>query len=92
MHGNRCLRANRKSTFGERASRSDSCRLSIVNKYNDLGPYWSNMEQRKRKHGSYAVERYGRPVRARTADLYRVNAGISSTHNNLQGCWGLPST
>jgi hypothetical protein len=23
--------------------------------------------------------------------LYRVNAGISSTHN-LQGCWGLPST
>ena len=21
-----------------------------------------------------------------------VKAGISSTHNNLQGCWGLPST
>ena len=32
-----------------------------------------------------------RPVRTRTADLYRVKAGTSSTHNNLQGCWGLPS-
>ena len=34
----------------------------------------------------------GRPVGTRTPDLYRVNAGISSTHNNLQGCRGLPST
>jgi hypothetical protein len=33
-----------------------------------------------------------RPVRTRTADLYRVNAEITSTYNNLQGCWGLPST
>lgn len=25
-------------------------------------------------------------------DGYRVKAETSSTHNNLQGCWGLPST
>ncbi len=34
----------------------------------------------------------GRLVGTRTPDLYRVTAGISSTHNNFQGCWGLPST
>jgi len=38
------------------------------------------------------IEKYGRPVRTRTADLYRVNAEVTSTYNNLQGCWGLPST
>ena len=32
----------------------------------------------------------GRPVGTRTPELYRVK--ISSTHNNFQGCWGLPST
>jgi hypothetical protein len=34
----------------------------------------------------------GRPVGTRTPDLYRVKAGTSSTYNNFQGCWGLPST
>jgi hypothetical protein len=28
-------------------------------------------------------------VAALTPELYRVDAGISSTHNNFQGCWGL---
>jgi hypothetical protein len=43
-------------------------------------------------------ERGQRAVNVRTrflcieAQLARVNAGTSSTHSNLQGCWGLPST
>ena len=28
----------------------------------------------------------------RTRDLCRDRAEITSTYNNLQGCWGLPST
>ena len=31
-------------------------------------------------------------LKSRALLLYCVNAGTSSTHNNLQGCWGLPST
>jgi len=34
---------------------------------------WSNA---KRMQGSSVVEGYGRPVRARTADLYRVNVDL----------------
>jgi hypothetical protein len=39
-------------------------------------------------YSSRLTYRYGRPVGTRTPDLYRVNAGISSTHNNLQGPLG----
>ena len=34
------------------------------------------------------IENDGRPVGTRTPDLYRVKAGISSTHNNIQGLLG----
>jgi hypothetical protein len=38
------------------------------------------------------VEEYGGDDGMRTRGLCRDGAGMSSTLNNLQGCWGLPST
>jgi hypothetical protein len=49
MHRNPCLRANRKLTFGEPDSASCWCGWSLLNKYNDLSPYWSMLEQREKE-------------------------------------------
>jgi len=45
----------------------------------------------KSKSGTDLTE-YGGDDETRTRDLCRDRARMSSTHNNLQGCWGLPST
>jgi hypothetical protein len=93
MYGNPCLRAVRKSKSGERVRPGVGVfRVEFGQRRTTdalIGAIWSNA---KRRQGFYVVEEYGRPVGTRTPDLYRVNAGTSSTHNNLQGCWGLPST
>src|SRR5882757_5008577 len=41
---------------------------------------WSNARS---KQGSYVVEKYGRPLRTRTADLYRVNRIVASDATGL---------
>jgi hypothetical protein len=40
----------------------------------------------------YVVEKYGRPVRTRTADLYRVKGQLTNTYNNLDGLEGRENT
>jgi hypothetical protein len=35
---------------------------------------------------------YGRPVRTRTADLYRVKGQLTNTYNNLDGLEGGENT
>jgi len=51
MHRNPCLRANRKSTFGEPDSLEQLVwsGWSLLNEYKDSRSYWSNMEQRKKE-------------------------------------------
>jgi hypothetical protein len=78
MRGNPCLHASRKSTFEGLDSPSDRCRLSCgcstdTTIWHLIGAMWSNG---RRKHGSYVIEKYGRPVRTRTADLYRVKVAL----------------
>ena len=41
---------------------------------------------------SQSIENNGRPVRTRTADLYRVKAASLCTYNNLQGAEDRAST
>jgi len=39
-----------------------------------------------------STDKNGGDDETRTRDLCRDRAEITSTYNNLQGCWGLPST
>jgi hypothetical protein len=80
MYRNPCLRAARKSKSGERVRQGVGVfRVEFGQRQTTdalIGAIWSNA---KRRQGSYVVERYGKPVRTRTADLYRVKAQLTNT-------------
>ena len=53
MHRNPCLRAVRKSTSAERVGPAVGFFwVSLGNQHNDLGSYWSNVEQRETHAGA----------------------------------------
>ena len=77
-------------------------RLKMVGP-NGLEPSTSSVSGRRSNQLSYGPIAYGvtsatqtiRPQdsnRSQGPQRYGVNAGISGTHNNFQGRWGLPST